>query len=425
METLVPLLVFGLVGAVLIAITANGDAKTRRFLLRTMGIALAARFLLALLFALVPGTRLFHEDASGYEWLGTLLAKHWWGQGPNLPIFDGRPNTGYIYFVGALNFVIGPYPIVGALANAIIGALTVNVVYRISSDLFQPLVARRAAQLVAYFPSMILWSSIAIKDPLVSLLIAMSLWGCLRLKRRLGVRPFLLTAIPILCIQPVRYYVVYFVVFAVVAGLGLERGLRSLSGVYKQLAVVALIALLATVAGLSSGLQRGLDDASLVKISTFRRGMATTAQSGFSHDVDVSTPTSAILFLPVGVATLLFAPFPWQFTSLRAILSAPEMLLWWSLVPALLRGLRFTIRERWREASPLLLFSCSLTVAYSLIEGNVGAAFRQRSQIFVFLFIFAALGHYVGKARRIRIPVEALLRDGGDAAPRSPEPASP
>ena len=51
-------------------------------------------------------------------------------------------------------------------------------------------------------------------------------------------------------------------------------------------------------------------------------------------------------------------------------------------------------------------------VYYSLVHGNVGAAFRQRAQIFVLLFIFASLGTYVKTCRRRGIDSNLLLERG-------------
>jgi hypothetical protein len=41
-----------------------------------------------------------------------------------------------------------------------------------------------------------------------------------------------------------------------------------------------------------------------------------------------------------------------------------------------------------------------LTLAYSIFQGNVGTAYRQRSQILVFYFIFVAVGAVLFKERR-------------------------
>jgi activator of 2-hydroxyglutaryl-CoA dehydratase len=41
-----------------------------------------------------------------------------------------------------------------------------------------------------------------------------------------------------------------------------------------------------------------------------------------------------------------------------------------------------------------------LTLAYSIFQGNVGTAYRQRSQILVFYFIFVAVGAILLKERQ-------------------------
>jgi hypothetical protein len=41
-----------------------------------------------------------------------------------------------------------------------------------------------------------------------------------------------------------------------------------------------------------------------------------------------------------------------------------------------------------------------LTLAYSVFQGNVGTAYRQRSQLLVFYFIFVSVGYELLKERR-------------------------
>ena len=42
--------------------------------------------------------------------------------------------------------------------------------------------------------------------------------------------------------------------------------------------------------------------------------------------------------------------------------------------------------------APMLIFTAMLSLAYSVAQGNVGTAYRQRAQLLVFYFIFAAVG---------------------------------
>jgi hypothetical protein len=59
------------------------------------------------------------------------------------------------------------------------------------------------------------------------------------------------------------------------------------------------------------------------------------------------------------------------------------------------------------------MFSLMLTVAYSIFQGNVGTAYRQRTQIQVFLFILVAVGWTVykeGRENKRLIQAEAQRR---------------
>jgi hypothetical protein len=88
----------------------------------------------------------------------------------------------------------------------------------------------------------------------------------------------------------------------------------------------------------------------------------------------------------------MFAPFPWAASSLRQVITLPEVLVWWGMMPLLVHGLWWSIKNKLRKALPVLIFTMMLTLAYSIFQGNVGTAYRQRTQIEVFLFIFIAVG---------------------------------
>jgi hypothetical protein len=96
----------------------------------------------------------------------------------------------------------------------------------------------------------------------------------------------------------------------------------------------------------------------------------------------------------------MLAPFPWQATNLRQAITIPEVLLWWGLIPFMFVGLYYAIRYRLKNAFPVLIFSAMLTLAYSLFQGNVGTAYRQRTQIQVFLFMLIAAGWVVYQEHR-------------------------
>ena len=74
-------------------------------------------------------------------------------------------------------------------------------------------------------------------------------------------------------------------------------------------------------------------------IITPQSGRIITPQSGRIISAQRGSVFKGLLglvaILVIGLSVLLFGPFPWQITSFRALLTLPEMLLWWSMFPSL------------------------------------------------------------------------------------------
>src|SRR5215813_9257596 len=138
--------------------------------------------------------------------------------------------------------------------------------------------------------------------------------------------------------------------------------------------------------------------ANLKQIQISRQDQA-EAGSGFGKDVDISTTEGALTVIPLGTVYLLLAPFPWQFQTLRQSITLPEMIVWWFSFPLLVLGMWYSIKHRLRQVSPIVIFTTMLTLVYSVFQGNVGTAYRQRSQLLVFYFIFVAVGAIIMKER--------------------------
>jgi len=128
--------------------------------------------------------------------------------------------------------------------------------------------------------------------------------------------------------------------------------------------------------------------------------------------VDISTPTGALAFLPIGLFYFVFAPFPWMLGSIRQIVAMPEMLYWYTLMPAMVRGGRILLRKRGRESLFLLLLLISLSVGYAIGQGNIGTMFRHRAQVLPIFLILAAVG------RHRFLPEEATEVAAAGHAPR-------
>jgi hypothetical protein len=144
----------------------------------------------------------------------------------------------------------------------------------------------------------------------------------------------------------------------------------------------------------------------LERLQITRSDQAVLGQSAFGREYDVSTPGGAVLALPVGLTYLLFAPFPWAIAGTRQALVLPEMLVWYGLMPAFGAGLVHTVRRQFGDVLPILTFAVALTLAYALMQGNIGTAYRQRTQVTMFFFLFMGVG-LVERAK------QKALRAGG------------
>jgi hypothetical protein len=164
--------------------------------------------------------------------------------------------------------------------------------------------------------------------------------------------------------------------------------------------VIATVVAFAGLAMLQLGLVGSTTESrlSLEAIAALRQNMA-TGGSAFERGVDISTPTGALQFLPVGLTYFFLSPFPWQITSVLKALSVPEMLFLYYLCPSMLRGLRFAFTERLRQSLQVLLLIGLIACSYALSSGNVGTMYRHRAQAVVFILIFAALGYEMRRSR--------------------------
>ncbi len=372
-----------------LAMGAALDAEERRYLRRLLFYGFALRALLAVLLDATGYSRLLAPDEETYATSGWGMALFWSG---DLLLKPWRFNTaqplGYFYLNAAYFWLFGHGELPLKLTNALLGALCGRYVYLIARVLFGAAVARRSALFAAFFPSLVLWSAVNIRDVWVILLILFVSWKSLQVVG--GRAPGAVVAVvgAMYLLTHLRDYL-----FFVVALPPLVAFLIGRRGNLGRNFALALVAGLGVVLLFQQGAvsERAVSHLSLEAMSRVRQDMA-TGGSAFHDTVDISTPGRALVFLPLGIAYFLFSPFPWQITSALKLFSLPEMLLIYALTPAMLRGIRHTLRTRFREALQVLLLTALLTISYALGEGNVGTLYRHRAQAILFYLMFAGVG---------------------------------
>jgi hypothetical protein len=423
---LVFLIIFAAIGSLLINLTRK-HYQTRHEQIKIFLYALGVRFGASIVvYELGLSRVLGDEDGSG--WLYGLFLSGGWAKQQltliSLPEMWAASYTkyhlGFHYLCGLFFFATGAsgrMPI--AAMNCFFGALTVVFVYRIAISLFSRWTAVRAAWLACFFPSMIIWSAQTLKEPVVIFLESLALYACVNLKLSgVSVKYILLCAGAIILLPPFRFYAAYLTAAVAMLALFIPNFGKGKSSIQSAVLVASMIVPLVLSSGYLARNEAVVERYTQLKeIQRFKSNVAKGNGSGVTSNYDLNSTTGLALALAVGGAHLLLAPFPWQLGggSVRMLLTAPELFVWWWLVfVGLFPGLWHVCKTRFNEVQPMLFFILGLGLLYSMMFGNVGLIFRQRAQLLPWLLIIAVVGL---EQRAIRKLEKSQAQGGGAIAP--------
>jgi hypothetical protein len=346
------------------------------------------RAVAAVAFHFFLGQGFFAPDEWTYDVRGDYLARYWRGEIPVDPSlsFQGDKQA-YYYVVAALYFPFGALPLLPKFLNAWIGSRAVLELFRLTRLIGgSESAALKAAKFMAYFPSMILWSSVMVRDVWLQ-------WLLLRLARELAemkgrFMPSRVGSVAMLIwgITLFRSYLLYAAVGPFVLSFALSRSKDIVRNIFLGMG----LALGLVYFGAQSG-GKAVDLEELQKARSWSSSPL-AADSGFGQDADVSTVGGAATFLPTALVYFFFAPFPWQLGSVSKTLAVPEALFFYTLVPGIMSGVGFLIRRRLADSIGALMVAMTLTLGYALGQGNVGTLYRHKAQVIGFYYAFAAIG---------------------------------
>lgn len=367
-------------------------------ILQVFVAALLFRLAIAVIIYVLEMQEYFGGDALTYDDIGYTLLQHWRGEiSVNFYQEHAAPrlhtNWGMNYLTAVIYLITGRNMLAVQFFNSVIGAATAPLIYRCAHHLFGNLrVARLSLLFIAFWPSMALWSAQGLKDGPIMFLLAVAFLMTLKLGERLRVSYCLLLAGALLCLLTLRFYIFYIVVASIVGSYVLGLSASGPRNGLRQFASITVMALALAFTGVTRTASSQMDNYGNLEALQRSRADQARYDSGYGKDVDVSTTTGVLGIIPVGTAYLLFAPFPWQLANLRQAITLPEMLAWWGCFPVLIIGLLYAVRFKLRQTLPILLFTIMLTLAYAIFQSNVGTAYRQRSQLMEFYFIFISVG---------------------------------
>jgi hypothetical protein len=390
-EVAVPLL--GVLGTLLTVLVARlqRDREAGEYLMNLMLLSIGARFLLLALIHTSVGPMVFAPDQISYQQLGDALVRSWQGIGPPPPRLTDTLQIGYPVINAVLVVVFGAARAAPAVVNIFMGTWLAIPIYYMALVIVRGnrAVAGLAAILSVFFPSMMLWSVLNVRDAPTILAVALCVFFTVRFQRKVDLWDAVGAIVFLAVIAFFREYMTVLVGVSAGAGILIGKGRSPMRSLLLGAGIMGVLLLLAHQAGLGTTLTQ---EPSLQTVQYLRSDLAFGAGSAYGQSANVSTLGGAITFLPIGLTYFLLAPFPWSITSGLQAITLPETLLWYLLVPFVLRGLYLAMRHDARAYTVPLFVLLVVTFAYAMVEGNVGTAYRHRAQILPLVFLFCALG---------------------------------
>ena len=400
------LLVPATVGVLLLLVLVRGlitwpeQAARRRILWWTM-VAFAAHLLFGLASTNISDEIRFYlgTDSFTYDATARAMVEHWTKDLPFPFVPNGK--EGFFYMLAGLYWIFGFHTASGLAVNAALAAALVPVMADVTHRLFGIAAARYAAPLVVVLPGLFLWTSQLLREAGMLLLLAIALNCAARLTERLSFSSLAVLTASLTVAFTFRAPVALIAAAGLMAGIALGRK-QIVSGVGTGLSALAIVVSMMLGSGLGYSGYKAAVDVDLEAANIVRRDQVYSAGTAYAADADVSTTGGALRFLPVGVTSFLFGPFPWTINSARQLPFVPDMVVWWLLLPSLWVGLRTARRLIGRQQLIMLLPALGTVIFMSLALGNFGTVVRERLQVVVLIVPMIALGLAERSARRMR-----------------------
>jgi 4-amino-4-deoxy-L-arabinose transferase-like glycosyltransferase len=355
------------------------------------------------------------EDDRAYHKVAYSLLEYWTGKEGAVEKSEEYLLRLYTYMVAWLYMYVRwvtpgdllelSKPAAGAIAvmapklmNCFIGAVTVAPMYALGRELGGNNAGRLVALGSAFWPSMVLWSVLNLKDAMVVALIATIMFCALRFARKPGLVVLVGLLVAFAMMENLRLYVFYAfgwlvpIAFFLINRAPWRRRLATGVALWAAILVIML--------GMNQGNQwlglRYLTDKRVEALYGSAEFGARNAESGIELGGRLNRFEGGWAIqmrnIPIVMPYVLWAPFPWAGTRFRDLAVLPEAIGWYAVQILTIVTLVVYGRTRWREFFLPVVYAGGLVFVFSIIESNIGTIYRHRIMLFPAAFPLAAVG---------------------------------
>lgn len=303
--------------------------------------------------------------------------------------------TSYFYLPAVFYYFFGFSPISGIFPNCILSVMTAVVYYYMAKEVASAKVAKMTAVVVAFFPSLIIWSIINLKDSLFIFLTGLALLMFAYALKRKSIG-FLAASILALIVQfsvRPKLIVVNAAIIAIFLIYYLLKGrkIRALHIVSAVLLIFAASVVMKPYVGKAKNVIVG-----------YHRGVTTVGGINYrlyddwvySRDANLDKVghVEVIKSIPKSWFHFFLEPFPWSARSASGLLVAPQMLVWYLFLFFAVPGVIVQMKSAPVFSSILILYFIIMGTSMSMTGGNIGTDFRLRDVLTPIVILFASAG---------------------------------
>lgn len=306
--------------------------------------------------------------------------------------------SGFHFLLTTFYFFFGPLKFSARIINMLLSIISGIFVFDMVKDIFNKKIARCAAILIIFFPSMFIWSLTLLKDPSFIFAHIFIWWGFLKLMTKHKFYYFIVVAVGIIALSSLRKdlwraeLVAVLLAFFSMLRIPLRRKFIIL--LIPAILIIATPAFKSKVDKVFSSLVRSSVEYSL--------GINTTPGINYKIFDDkyyYSNPNLGDLgYIKFGKAIIIallhffLEPFIWNIRSLAQLIAILHMVMWYLLLIFAIIGIISTFREKNTLGSVLFINIFVMSTAIAMVSGNIGTVFRHRDMITPFVLIFSSVG---------------------------------
>lgn len=364
-------------------------------------------------------------DEAYYTLRGYWMALDWKGFDLSERVLKSAYNpiygwNGYTYVIALFHYLFGFSPVSCKIINCIFASLSGVLSYFIAKQYLTDRVAKLSGILVAFLPSMMLWSISNLKDSSLIFITLLILWAFIMFHKKVELRSrllfFFLIVIGLLAQSTLRQKVMpltlasllisyaiiihkpsllvkIIVTFFCITGLLFfnKFNLNHLNSLLRQKICQSLAIHQPAALQEGSSNYKILEDGYYLINKNFRPGIDPEYYWYVYRTQDLSY-LEYIKILIRGWVYFLFEPFPWVIDTGLKLLAYPQMVLWYILSPFALLGALIVLRYRWREYLILFIYFFIISSGCALTMANIGTAFRFRDMVTPVFLLCASVG---------------------------------